>query len=303
MIARLQQVLVLLVSAALAIWLVYWIQIGQLSWAALGIALVATGHGVVLALEYAVLAACRNRNLPRPSWRRMVAAWWAEALIAPAVFCWRQPFRATVEADHLPADSGERRGVILVHGYLCNRGFWNPWMRALREQGTPFIAVNLEPPFGSIDLYAATIDAAFEQLSGCTRTPPVIVGHSMGGLAIRAWLRGAGTRRQIHRAITIGSPHHGAWLARFSLGRNGRQMRQGSDWLKQLEATESVSLRGRFTCFYSELDNVVFPAALATLADADNRAVPGAAHVQMAFKPVVFAELAAQLAGPADTHR
>ena len=35
--------------------------------------------------------------------------------------------------------------VVLVHGYVCNRGFWAPWMARLRAQGHCVIAPNLEP--------------------------------------------------------------------------------------------------------------------------------------------------------------
>ena len=41
-------------------------------------------------------------------------------------------------------------------------------MRRLRRRGVPFVAVNLEPVFGSIDSYAATIEAAVD---GSSRRP------------------------------------------------------------------------------------------------------------------------------------
>ena len=43
-----------------------------------------------------------------------------------------------------------------------------------------------------------------------------------------------------------------------------------------------------FTCWYSNCDNIVFPASTAALAGADNRFVDGLAHVQMAFDPGVM---------------
>ena len=45
---------------------------------------------------------------------------------------------------------------------------------------------------------------------------------------------------------------------------------------------------GRFTCWYSNTDNIVFPTSTAALPGADNRLVRGAAHVQMAFLPEVM---------------
>ena len=45
------------------------------------------------------------------------------------------------------------------------------------------------------------------------------------------------------------------------------------------------------TCFYSHCDNIVFPPVTATLQGADNRHLPGVAHVQMADHPEPWHEL------------
>jgi len=49
------------------------------------------------------------------------------------------------------------------------------------------------------------------------------------------------------------------------------------------------------TCYYSHCDNIVFPASRATLEGADNRHLPGVAHVQMADHPEPRAELLRRL--------
>ena len=298
--------MVVALVASCAAWVFWWVRSGQLLWAVAGAAFIAFGHAWVLGAEFLLLGlragsapvAAAAPVAPKPTAQQLAAAWWAEVAAATRVFCWRQPFRSRSEADHLPLPPRGRRGVVLVHGFACNRGFWNPWMRQLRRQGIPFIAVNLEPVFGSVDDYAAATDAAVRRLEAHTGMAPVIVGHSMGGLAIRAWLRAIDDDARAHRVITIGSPHHGTWLARFALSRNARQMRLGSDWLTALAATETPSRYRRFTCFYGHCDNVVVPAASATLSGADNRHVAGTAHVQLAFEGAVFDEVARWLAPP-----
>ena len=79
---------------------------------------------------------------------------------------------------------------------------------------------------------------------------------------------------------------------------NGKQMRLRSRWLQKLAQTELPARRVLFTCWYSNCDNIVFPASTATLPGADNRLVRGAAHVQLAFLPPVMNATLAMLDEP-----
>ncbi len=165
-------------------------------------------------------------------------------------------------------------------------------MRRLQAQQRPFIAVDLEPAFGSIDAYVATINQAVRQIKEATGQSPVVVGHSMGGLAIRAWLASALAREAgnalVHRVITLGSPHHGTWLAQFAQTRNGVQMQHNSLWLRTLQSSEKALQFVNFVCFYSNCDNIVFPVSSARLEAADNRLVHGLGHIDMIHDPAVM---------------
>jgi triacylglycerol esterase/lipase EstA (alpha/beta hydrolase family) len=189
--------------------------------------------------------------------------------------------------------------VLLVHGFVCNRGLWNPWLRELRAAQVPAIAVNLEPVFGSIDAYIPILEAAVRRLELATGLEPVIVAHSMGGLATRAWLASAGNDARVHRVITLGTPHHGTWMARYAATLNSRQMQQLGPWLTQLAAREPAARYARFTCFYGHCDNIVFPPSTATLPGADNRHLEAVAHVHMTYQPSVFSEVRRWLSMPA----
>ncbi len=290
MLARLQQITTLsLLAAALGWLLLFWGQSPLLACA--GLVLITMGHSVFLAMEFVALRAVNQRDpVPQAGWGELLRAWWGETLTAPRVFCWRQPFWSNAVPDAVaPAAAVQgRRGVVFIHGFVCNRGLWTPWLKELRARGHAFAAVNLEPVFGSIDDYVPLIEDAVQRVARVTGLPPVLVCHSMGGLAARAWLKARSADARVHHVITIGSPHHGTWLGRFSLARNARQMRLGSDWLRRLEQDTPAQRHARFTCWYSNCDNIVFPASTATLAGADNRLVRGVAHVQLAFDAAVM---------------
>ena len=265
MLARLQRFITLGLLAAAALWAAWFIRHGEPGWAAVGALMIVFGYALFLGAEFVFLYVMHGADpSPRATVRQLFHAWIGEVLTAPQVFCWRQPFRSNRVPDLLPPASA-RRGVVLVHGFVCNRGFWNPWMLRLQRQGVPFVAVNLEPVFGSISHYADIVEQAVAKLEACTGQPPVLVGHSMGGLAIRAWAAAHGGEARVHRIITIGSPHRGTWLGRFSTTLNGHEMRLASDWQRELGTRESATLPSRFICFYSHCDNIVFPASTATL--------------------------------------
>lgn len=251
-----------------------------------------------LAVEFGLARVVNSRfDGAAATWRQIGSAWWHEATTAPMLFCWRQPFRTYAIPDNLmfvPNKPGQQ-GVIFVHGLFCNRAFWTPWMTRLQATGHVFEAINLEPVFGSIDDYQQSIDQAVRRVTAATGTAPLLVCHSMGGLAVRAWLAAQGANVTAYRVITIGTPHRGTWLARWGHSTNARQMQPGSDWLARLNEAQAAPPTHRFTCWYSTSDNIVFPSSSATLPGADNRALNGVAHVQMAFLPQVIDDTLAML--------
>jgi triacylglycerol lipase len=297
MLARLQRfwVVVLLLLAAFAVTIA--VRAGWPVWAAILVALaIINVHAVLLAIEFSWL---RNVDpgpgLAKPAAKTLIAAWWSEVLTGLNVFGWRQPFRSLALPD-APTGAAGQRGVLMVHGFVCNRGLWNPWMTRLRELRAPYIAVNLEPVFGSIDRYVQTLDDAICRLETATGLAPIVVAHSMGGLAVRAWLRDRAGDARVHSVVTIGTPHHGTWMARFAVTDNGRQMRHDNAWLASLAASESHARRSLFTCYFGHCDNIVFPAANGMLPGATNRHVPGIAHVHLAFYEPIFEDVLRRLA-------
>lgn len=291
MLARLQQFTTLGLLLAAVLWAGVFSSRGLAGLAAAGALLIVFGYAVFLAIEFTLLwFVNRSDPAPRATIWQLLRALAGEIVTAPRVFCWRQPFRSNAVPDFLPAAT-HRRGVVLVHGYVCNRGLWNPLMCQLRERGVPFTAINLEPVFGSIDEYIPLIDAAVRNIASVTGLAPVVVAHSMGGLAVRAWQASPRASIEAHRFITVGSPHRGTFLARFGHTPNARQMRLKHDWHVGLLSTEPPERFARFTCFYGHCDNIVFPASTATLPGADNRHVPACAHVHMAHHADVLSEV------------
>ena len=189
--------------------------------------------------------------------------------------------------------------VLLIHGYVCNRGFWAPLSGQLAQAGVVHGAVDLEPVNAGIDdvvpLVARAIGELLAQAGG---KQVVIVAHSMGGLVARAYLRRHGGA-QVARVITLGTPHHGTALANLAVGSNARQMsRPGgrpNAWLAQLDADESPQARALITSIYSQHDNIVAPQDSARLPGARNSAYAGLGHVALASDPRVLRQVLSEI--------
>jgi triacylglycerol lipase len=269
---------------ALAIWL--WDT--ERGWAVLCLAAALLIKPVLLGIQ-CIWAALVNRHetqVQPANLSQWLGAWLAEWKAATLVFTWWQPFRHHAVANNLQSQKGQR-GIVLIHGFFCNRALWTEWMIQLNAQQRAFVAVDLEPAFGSISEYADTVEAAIAQVTSATGLPPVVVGHSMGGLAIRAWaekyIGPAGHMGRVHHIFTLGTPHHGTAMAVALPTRNAAQMRQASAWHERNLAQLPAYFAAHCTCYFSHCDNIVIPASTATLAGADNRHMQGYAHVQLVF--------------------
>lgn len=277
-------------SLALAVlWCVYWWP--RSAWVAVaGLIWLGGATGLQLGVQMLLMRwVGRHRGLRAPSWATMGRAWLAEWRLALQVFGWRQPFRTEAQADDLQAGGVPQVGMVLVHGYFCNRAFWAPWLRELQRQGIACAAVTLEPAQGAgMDAMVADLDACVRRMARATGRAPLLVAHSMGGLVVRAWLKTLlpGERRSLAaHVVTVATPHQGTWLARFAWRQPVRDMREGCDWLAALGPPPGEV---PFTCWSSRCDNVVFPATLAALPGCELRQVDDAAHLQLLFDERVW---------------
>ena len=181
--------------------------------------------------------------------------------------------------ERAPEQANEQAIVLLVHGYLSNRGIWWRYAHALRRRGNYVAAVDLTPPLASLETFIVALDAAVERHRRLTgRRRVILIAHSMGGLVSRAWL----ARRvdpEVVLLITIGTPHCGTRLAPMAIGQCAREMRESSKWSGELTAIETPTSRSRIVSIRSSQDNVVVPARSAQLDGAQNIVVDGVGHL------------------------
>lgn len=236
-----------------------------------------------IAATFAIARLCSS---PTPPEHRPGALGWLRLYLAELgayilIYNLYQPFeRIFVGAETLQPLPRGQLPVLLVHGYVCNRGFMLPLRRYLGEHGVSAYSHNLEPVYADVDSYADGLARRIEEICAATGADKLVVlAHSMGGLAARAYLRRHGARR-VAKLITLGTPHHGTVTARIAAGRNGQQMVPGNAWLKQLnEEASGVPV----VSVFSHQDNIVSPQDSAVLEGAKIVSLSGMGHVSMPF--------------------
>ena len=263
-----------------------------------GLYVLLLGHPTLLAIEMIVARGVAVRHAaPRARWLDLLRAVLREWRESTAIFGWRMPWRANAIEDHLPKTSRGLRGVVFIHGYICNRGLWNPWMKRLRKLDRAFVAVTLEPVFSDLDAYVPQVERAVRRMEATTGLAPVIVAHSMGGLVARAWLRSRATHKrsdgtdEAARLITIGTPHRGTWLAAFARTPNARQMRTGSAWMASLAAKEPPTLPGLVTSWWSECDQIVYPPPTGVYPGSEAKQLRGVGHIALTAREEIWNEI------------
>ncbi len=232
---------------------------------------------------------------PEP-WGAWIQSLFGEFRAGVIIFLFRQPW--TRKAPRVLPSTGthKRIPVVLVHGYLCNHRVWDDVAPRLRAQGHDVLAVNLEPLFCSIDRYAEVVESAVQTLLTHSGQQQVaLVGHSMGGLAIRAWLRTHGSARAA-RVLTLGTPHVGTQVPQHLKTQNGIQMTWKSEWLHTLTGSETAAIHQLFHIGLTPQDNIVYPQRAQVLPNVTATVFEGIGHLQMCLDPRAIEWLKEQLA-------
>jgi triacylglycerol lipase len=236
----------------------------------------------LLTIEFAVAAAVDRRS-PRASLPHVLRLFLQELSVSLRLFFWRQPWRSDFAEPPLAHDP-QRPALLLIAGFMCNRAAWKPLLDSGLLAGFNTATVNLEPIFGDIDGYAEVVHQSVERLraaSGAERV--LLVGHSMGGLAARVYLRRHGDAH-VARVVTLASPHHGTILGRLGHSRNARQMARNSRFVAHL-ANQDRGRWPRFTTVATRDDNLVIPRSSPLLPEAKQIQLDGVGHLALIEDP------------------
>jgi len=195
------------------------------------------------------------------------------------------------------------RPILLVHGMADNRAIFTVLTRGLRKRGFQHVvSVYYPPTTNDIRAAARRLSTEVEALvAGSGHERIHLVSHSLGGVIARYYVQRLGGDRRVDTLVTLGTPHGGTLVAHLLPLQLGRQLRPGSDLIREL-AEPAPGCRTRFMVYWSALDQLVIPPQNALLDHPDlhahNVQVHGVGHMSLPIHGRLVHEISALLSRP-----
>jgi triacylglycerol lipase len=265
----------------------------------LGIHLFRAGHTPLLAIAVPILIATAWRYaflllnfalsgaLRGLTWRERAKLMLRESWTMFVLYQLAQPFALvrTWLFKHFHHTESGGPVIVLVHGFLCNSGMWQPMLNALDQAGfRRNYVISLDPFYRSMQKSQAKLLEKLGRI--CAREDVhhvVLIGHSMGGVLARIVQHEQPDL--VQAAITIGAPHAGTDAARFVSSLTHGPARPDSTWLLAFNhALLEPAPAERLLNIWSTGDNIVYPQQNAGLTTADLQ-LNGIGHLTLANAP------------------
>lgn len=164
--------------------------------------------------------------------------------------------------------------VVLVHGYMGHPDCLRNLSRHLLCAGFPRVERVAYPSVTSgLDTIIAAIAACVDDAG--IDGPVDLVGHSLGAVACRAWLKTGDGAQHVRRFVAIGGPHAGTAWWRVTPPWLHDVLRPDGPWVRALntgpEPVPTTVIRARY-------DQQVFPPRRARIDGLDEIVLDGLGH-------------------------
>lgn len=119
-------------------------------------------------------------------------------------------------ANDPPGSPAADPAILLIHGHRQIRGGMQRFAHALRSDGHDAFGFRYDSMVHGLSRIVDDLERAARQTAGRTDGPMHFIGHSLGGLLIRALLA-RWRPPQLGRVVMMGTPHGGSEWADLSI--------------------------------------------------------------------------------------
>ncbi|MGW3104608.1 esterase/lipase family protein [Streptomyces sp. NPDC001100] len=185
-----------------------------------------------------------------------------------------------------PAHAASHDPIVFVHGLSGSASGWNDWVADFEADG-----------YSSSELFAWSYDwtqsnvttasqLATEVKSVLAQTGASkvdIVGHSMGTLSSRYFLKNLGGTSYVDHFVSVAGVNHGTDIASLCawLYTSCKEMQTGSSFLTALNSGDETPGSVSYAAYWSDCDEAINPDTSAELSGATNVDVGCISHTNM----------------------
>jgi len=197
-------------------------------------------------------------------------------------------------AAAVPASASAQDPILFVHGYVESASLWNTMIGRFEKDGYPksYLSAYSYNTSQSNKIDAEEVKTKVEALLKTTGATKVdIIAHSMGSLNSRYYIKNLGGESKVDDWVSLGGPNHGTETANFCFSQSCVEMRVGSTFLKELNATDETPGVVNYGTWWSPCDEIINPDESVILSGATNHKTACMTHTALTTDETVYKEV------------
>jgi len=195
-----------------------------------------------------------------------------------------------------PASSMAQDPILFVHGWSENSSLWNTMISNFEKDGyakSYLSAYSYNTSTSNKTLAETEVKSRVEALKKATGATKVdIIAHSMGSLNSRWYIKFvAGGEANVDDWVSLGGPNHGTETANFCFSTACTEMRVGSKFLAELNATDETPGAVNYGTWWSPCDEIINPDSSVALSGATNTKTACMSHTALTTDKTVYEQV------------
>ncbi|HWO82917.1 MAG TPA: triacylglycerol lipase [Solirubrobacterales bacterium] len=197
-------------------------------------------------------------------------------------------------AAAVPASASAQDPILFVHGYVESASLWNTMIGRFEKDGYAKSSLSAYSynTSQSNKIDAEEVKSKVESLLKSTGATKVdIIAHSMGSLNSRYYIKNLGGEAKVDDWVSLGGPNHGTETANFCFSASCTEMRVGSTFLKELNATDETPGAVSYGTWWSPCDEIINPDSSVALTGATNTKTACISHTALTTDETVYKQV------------
>lgn len=195
----------------------------------------------------------------------------------------------------LPAASLAKDPILFVHGWSESSSVWKTMIGRFEKDGwkkSELSNYSYNTSTSNKVTAETEVKVRVEALIKNTGAAKVdIIAHSMGSLNSRWYIKFLGGESTVDEWVSLGGPNHGTDTANFCFSAACTEMRIGSTFLSELNATDETPGAVNYGTWWSPCDSIINPDSSVALTGATNTKTACISHTDLMNDATVYGQV------------